>query len=159
MTVTLSKKARKVQEAIQSLGLDCQVIEMENTTRSAGEAANAVGCQVGQIVKSLIFMGRQSRIPFLVVASGINRVNEKRLAELIGERVKMPDADFVKQSIGFVIGGVPPIGHRNKLETYIDEDLLNYEEIWAAAGTPNALFKWTPQDLQLMTHGQVVSIK
>jgi Cys-tRNA(Pro) deacylase len=159
MPGTLSKNARKIQEALQSLGLDCQVIEMENTTRSADEAAKAVGCNVGQIVKSLIFIGRQSRMPFLVVASGINRVNEKRLAKFIGERLKMPDANYVKNTTGFAIGGVPPLGHRIELETYIDEDLLKYEEIWAAAGTPNALFKLTPQDLQLMTHGQVVSIK
>ena len=159
MPQVLSINARKVQEALQSLGFDCQVIEMEKTTRSASEAADAVGCHVGQIVKSLIFMGRQSHDPFLVVASGLNRVNEKRLADFTGESVKMPDADFVKQKTGFVIGGVPPLGHRSKLKTFIDEDLMKYEEIWAAAGTPNALFKLTPKELQLMTRGQVVSIK
>jgi Cys-tRNA(Pro) deacylase len=159
MPEILSKNARIVQDALISLGLDCQVIEMTNTTRSASEAADAVGCHVGQIVKSLIFMGQQSRNPYLVVASGVNRVNEKRLADFTGEPVKMPDADFVKQKTGFVIGGVPPLGHRSKLQTFIDADLLNYEEIWAAAGSPNALFKLTPKELQLMTRGQVVSIK
>ena len=159
MPEILSSNARKVQEALNSLGLDCQVIEMKNTTRSASEAADAVGCHVGQIVKSLVFMGRKSHNPFLVVASGLNRVNEKRLAHFTGEPVKMPDADFVRQKTGFVIGGVPPLGHRTKLQTFIDADLLKYEEIWAAAGTPNALFKLTPKELQLMTRGQVVSIK
>jgi Cys-tRNA(Pro) deacylase len=159
MPEILSKNIRIVQDALISLGLDCQVIEMTNTTRSASEAADAVGCHVGQIVKSLIFMGQQSRNPYLVVASGVNRVNEKRLADFTGEPVKMPDADFVKQKTGFVIGGVPPLGHRSKLQTFIDADLLNYEEIWAAAGSPNALFKLTPKELQLMTRGQVVSIK
>ena len=159
MPEILSSNARKVQEALHLLGLNCQVVEMKNTTRSASEAADAVGCHVGQIVKSLIFMGRQSHNPFLVAASGLNRVNEKRLADFTGEPVKMPDAEFVKKKTGFVIGGVPPLGHRTKLETFIDEDLLKYEEIWAAAGTPNALFKLTPKELQLMTRGQVVSIK
>lgn len=159
MPEKLSTSVRKVQKALKTLGLDCPVIEMQNTTRSASEAAVAVGCNVGQIVKSLVFMGRLSQKPILVVASGANRVNEKRLTDLIGEPAKMPNADFVKQKTGFAIGGVPPLGHREEMETYIDEDLLNFREIWAAAGTPNTLFKLTPKELQLMTHGKVVSIK
>jgi Cys-tRNA(Pro) deacylase len=159
MPENLKPAAHKVQAALASLGLDCQVMELKKTTRSASEAAEAVGCKIGQIVKSLVFMGRHTLKPVLVVASGANRVNEKRLAELVSEPVKMPDADYVKQKTGFAIGGVPPLGHRETLETYIDEDLLTFDEIWAAAGTPNALFKLTPQDLQLMTSGQIVSIK
>ena len=159
MPDNLRPAARKVQAALKSLGLACRVIELQDTTRSAVEAADAVGCEVGQIVKSLVFMGRHSRKPILVVASGANRVNETRLAKIIAEPVKMPNADFVKQKTGYVIGGVPPLGHREKLETYIDEDLMNFDEIWAAAGTPNALFKLTPQELQVMTRGKVVPIK
>ena len=159
MTERLSGSARKVQDALNAHGLQCQVLELKQTTRSAKDAAEAVGCDVGQIVKSLVFKGKASHKPVLVVASGSNRVNEKRLAELVAEPVKMPDADFVRQKTGFVIGGVPPVGHIESLETYIDEDLFKYEEIWAAAGTPHALFKLTPTDLETITGGLVASIK
>jgi prolyl-tRNA editing enzyme YbaK/EbsC (Cys-tRNA(Pro) deacylase) len=112
---------------------------MPNTTRTAGDAAQAAGCEVGQIVKSLVFKGVHTNKPYLVLASGANRVNEKQLGEIVDEPVKMPDADFVRQKTGFAIGGVPPLGHTEKLETFIDEDLMPYDEIWAAAGTPNAI--------------------
>lgn len=159
MTGHLSGSARKVQDALNAHGLRCQVLELKQTTRSARDAAEAMGCEVGQIVKSLVFKGKASQKPVLVVASGSNRVNEKRLAELISEPVKMPDADFVRQKTGFAIGGVPPIGHAQPLETYIDEDLFKYEEIWAAAGTPYSLFKLTPADLETITGGLVVRVK
>ena len=159
MTEHLSGSARKVQDALSAHGLQCQVLELKQSTRGARDAAEAVGCEVGQIVKSLVFKGKASQKPVLVVASGSNRVNEKRLAELISEPVKMPDADFVRQKTGFAIGGVPPIGHAQPLETYIDEDLFKYEEIWAAAGTPHSLFKLTPADLETITGGLVVRVK
>jgi prolyl-tRNA editing enzyme YbaK/EbsC (Cys-tRNA(Pro) deacylase) len=158
MSDTLSASARKVQQALEARGLACQVVEMVGTTRSAKDAARAVECRVEQIVKSLVFRGKKSRKAFLVVASGVNRVNEEKIAELVGEPVEMPDADFVRENTGFAIGGVPPIAHTNPLETFIDEDLLNYSEIWAAAGTPRAVFKLTPGDLQKITGGRVVSI-
>ncbi len=110
-------------------------------------------------MKSLIFKGEESNKPVLVVASGTNRVNEKRLGELVGEPITKADADFVRQHTGFAVGGVPPVGHAEQIETFIDEDLLNYEEIWAAAGTPFAVFRLTPSDLQSMTEGRTVSIK
>ncbi len=159
MVKHLSEKVRKIQDALNAHGLQCQVLELKQTTRSARDAAEAVGCEVGQIVKSLVFKGKVSQKPVLVVASGSNRVNEKRLAGLIAEPVKMPDADFVRQKTGFVIGGVPPLGHAQPLETYIDEDLFKYEEIWAAAGTPHALFKLTPTELETITGGLVVKIR
>jgi prolyl-tRNA editing enzyme YbaK/EbsC (Cys-tRNA(Pro) deacylase) len=159
MTKSLSSSAQKVQDALEVHGLPCEVVEMPSTTRTAGDAARAAGCEVGQIVKSLIFKGVRTNKPYLVLAGGANRVNEKRLAKIVDEPVKMPDADFVRQTTGFVIGGVPPLGHTEKLETYIDEDLMPCAEIWAAAGTPNAIFKLTPTDLQKITAGQVVCIK
>ncbi len=158
MSDNLSASARKVQHALEARGLACQVVEMAKTTRSAKDAARAVGCRVEQIVKSLVFRGKKSRKAFLIVASGVNRVNQEKFAELVGEPVEMPDADFVREKTGFAIGGVPPIAHTNPLETFIDEDLLNYAEIWAAAGTPRAVFKLTPADLQKITGGQVVKI-
>lgn len=159
MTETLSASARKVQLALQSLGLDLQVVELPGSTRTAVEAAQAVGCDVGQIVKSLIFKGKRSGRPLLIVASGPNRVDERRVEALIGEPLGKADADFVREHTGFVIGGVPPLGHTEHLDTWIDEDLLTYSEIWAAAGTPHAVFRLTPADLVRMTGGTVAAIK
>ncbi len=155
----LSSSAQKVQDALNTLGFSSQVVELPDSTRTAKEAAQAIGCRVEQIVKSLIFRGKQSNRPVLVVASGTNRVNEKRLDVLADEPMEKADADFVRQRTGFVVGGVPPLGHAERLETFIDEDLLQYGEIWAAAGTPFAVFQLTPVDLKVMTGGQVVSIK
>jgi prolyl-tRNA editing enzyme YbaK/EbsC (Cys-tRNA(Pro) deacylase) len=159
MTQELSASARKVQQALQILGMDLEVVELPDSTRTAVEAAQAVGCQVGQIVKSLVFKARRSQRPILVVASGQNRVDERRIEALIGEPLGKADADFVRQHTGFVIGGVPPVGHQEKLETFVDEDLLQYTEIWAAAGTPHAVFHLSPADLVKMTGGQVIRIK
>ncbi|HEX9028826.1 MAG TPA: YbaK/EbsC family protein, partial [Anaerolineales bacterium] len=128
-------------------------------TRTAVEAAQAIGCQVGQIVKSLVFKAKRSQRPILVVASGSNRVNEKAVEAMLGEPLGKADADFVRQHTGFVIGGVPPVGHAEALETFVDEDLLQYDEIWAAAGTPNAVFRLKPDDLLTMTHGRVLQIR
>jgi Cys-tRNA(Pro) deacylase len=158
MSQELSSSAQKVQDALHRLGYSAAVVELPNSTRTAKEAAEAIGCQVAQIVKSLVFRGKHSHKPFLVVASGSNRVNEKRLSALASEPIEKADAEFVRQHTGFAVGGVPPVGHAERLETFIDEDLLQYKEIWAAAGTPHAVFQLTPTDLQTMTGGQVVSI-
>ena len=159
MVKSLSNSAQKVQNALNAHGLACEVYEMPDTTRTARDAAQAAGCEVGQIVKSLVFKGVRTNKPYLVLASGANRVNEKQLGKIVDEPVKMPDADFVREKTGFAIGGVPPLGHAEKLEILIDEDLLPYDEIWAAAGTPNAIFKLTPMDLQKITAGRVACIK
>ncbi len=159
MSAELSSSAGKVQRALHSYGLSCQVVEMPQSTRTAADAARAVGCRLGQIVKSLIFQTAQSLQPILVAVSGANRVNEEKLAGLIAEPLSMADADFVRETTGFVIGGVPPVGHSRRLKVLIDEDLLQYEEIWAAAGTPRAVFKLTPQQLLRITDGRVVSVK
>ncbi len=159
MSEALSPSAKRVQDALQALGLDCKVMELPDSTRTAREAAQAIGCQVEQIVKTLVFMGRHSGQPVLVIASGANRVNEKRLAALVGEPVAKADADFVYQQTGYHIGGVAPLGLARPMQTFVDEDLLQYAEIWAAAGTPHAVFRLTPDDLQQMTHGQVVNIR
>ena len=159
MAKELSASARKVQETLKTMGFACEVVELPDSTRTAVEAAQAVGCRVEQIVKSLIFKGRQSGKPVLVIASGPNRVNEKRVGELLGEPIEKANADFVRQHTGFAVGGVPPVGHLEPLQTFIDEDLLQYSEIWAAAGTPHAVFCLTPKDLIAMTGGEIDSIK
>jgi prolyl-tRNA editing enzyme YbaK/EbsC (Cys-tRNA(Pro) deacylase) len=158
MSHELSASAKKVQSALHALGLDLQVVELPGSTRTAQEAAQAVGCEVGQIVKSLVFKAKRSGKPVLVVASGANRVDERRVEALLGEPLGKADADFVRLHTGFVIGGVPPVGHTEKLDTYIDQDLLQYELIWAAAGTPHAVFRLTPADLVRMTGGTVAQI-
>ena len=159
MSEKMSSSAQKVQEALKVHGVTCQVIEMQQTTRTARDAAEAVGCQVGQIAKSLVFMGKRSNLPILVIASGPNRVNEKTIRQHIGEPLCMAKAEFVREHTGFAIGGVPPTGHLNALKTYIDEDLLQFEEIWAAAGTPHAVFKLTPDELKRISGGEVISVK
>ena len=159
MSDRLSPSAQKVQDALKALGFSNQVTELQSTTRTSVEAAQAVGCQVEQIAKSLVFQGKRTNRPILVIASGANRVNEKRIAEFVSEPVGKADADYVRKSTGFVIGGVPPIAHIEKLEIFIDEDLQQYGEIWAAAGSPNAIFRLSPSDLIKMTGGRVVSIK
>ena len=155
----LSPSAQKVQQALNAFGLPLYVLELPASTRSAVEAAQAVGCRVEQIAKSLIFRSSLSGRPVLVIASGPNRVNEKKIGELLGEPIGKADADFVRQRTGFAIGGVPPVGHAEPLETFIDEDLLKLDEIWAAAGTPNAVFRLTPLDLVKITSGRVVAVK
>ncbi|MCD6231773.1 YbaK/EbsC family protein [Candidatus Aerophobetes bacterium] len=155
----LSASAQRVQDTLKNLGFSYQVIELAQTTRSASDAAKAIGCEVGQIAKSLVFKTKYTQRPILVIASGSNRVNEKRIADLIDEPIGKADADFVRQKTGFSIGGVPPVGHLEKLITFIDEDLMQYERIWAAGGSSNAVFKLTPLDLVKMTGGRVISIK
>lgn len=154
----LSASAARVQEALRRGGFAHRVVEHTRTTRSAKEAAEAVGCTVARIAKSLVFKGRETGQAILVIASGPNRVNEATIAALVGEGIEKPDADFVRAQTGFAIGGVPPLGHTTPLTTFIDEDLMKLETIWAAAGTPNAVFPLAPADLVRMTGGRVVSV-
>jgi prolyl-tRNA editing enzyme YbaK/EbsC (Cys-tRNA(Pro) deacylase) len=158
MPDALPSSAQKVQAALDAQGLSLQVVALPASTRTAAEAAAAVGCQVGQIAKSIVFRTGSSDRPVLVIASGSNRVNETKVAVLLAEPLGKADADFVRRRTGFVIGGVPPLGHAEPLETFVDEDLLQYEEIWAAAGTPHAVFRLTPGDLVRMAGGRVVKI-
>jgi prolyl-tRNA editing enzyme YbaK/EbsC (Cys-tRNA(Pro) deacylase) len=155
----LKPSAQRVQDAIHARGFSNQVVELADSTRSAAEAATAVGCEVAQIAKSLVFQGKTSGKAILIIASGANRVNEKVVAAHLGEKLTRPDADFVREQTGFAIGGVPPLGHAQPLLTLIDEDLLTLASIYAAAGHPNALFPLTPAELVQMTGGQVISIK
>ena len=150
---------KKVQQTLRSLGFADEIVVFPDSTRTAIEAAQAVGCSLGQIVKSLVFRGAQSQKPVLALGSGANRVNEKRLGSLLGEAIEKADADFVRQHTGFAVGGVPPVGHAGHIATFIERDLLQYDEIWAAAGSPHAVFRLTPGDLQSMTGGEVVTLQ
>lgn len=135
------------------------MLELDHSTRTAAEAAQAVGCQLGQIAKSLVFRGLDSGRAVLAIASGANRVDEARLAELLGEPIGRASPEFVRDQTGFAIGGVPPLAHATPLPILIDEDLLRFEQIWAAAGTPRALFALPSVDLPRLTGGQVATLK
>ncbi|MEA4890080.1 MAG: YbaK/EbsC family protein [Clostridiaceae bacterium] len=158
MASELSKNAEKIQAILNRSGYGMQVVEMADSTRTAQEAADAIGCAIGQIAKSLVFKGKTSQKPVMVVASGSNRVNEKIVKELIGEKPEKADAEYVLEQTGYVIGGIPPVGHKKEITVLIDEDLMQYSEIWAAAGTPHAVFKLTPQILCEITAGKVIRI-
>jgi prolyl-tRNA editing enzyme YbaK/EbsC (Cys-tRNA(Pro) deacylase) len=155
----LSESAQRVESWLAARGTPGRVREMTASTRTQAEAAAAIGCDVAQIAKSLVFRGRDSGAPLLVVASGVNRVDERKLATLVGERVSRPDADYVRAATGFVIGGVPPVGHERPIRTLIDRDLLALDPIWAAAGTPVAVFHLTAGELTALTGGEVADIK
>lgn len=154
----LSSSARKVQRALEASGLSLKVVELPASTRTVVEAAEAVGCEIGQIVKSLVFKTKRSGRPVLIIASGANRVDERKLAARIGEELVKADAGFVRHHTGFAIGGVPPVGHELKIETFLDEDLLQYREVWAAAGTPNAVFQIEPAELLRITGARMEKI-
>ncbi len=154
MKPAAAPSALKVQVA---LGDRFAVLEFDASTRTAEDAAAAIGCTVAQIAKSLVFRTGSGRA-VLVVASGVNRVDEKKVAALIGEPIGRADADFVREATGFAIGGVPPVGHRTAPVALIDEALMAFGEIWAAAGTPNAVFRLTPADLVALTGGTVGAI-
>jgi prolyl-tRNA editing enzyme YbaK/EbsC (Cys-tRNA(Pro) deacylase) len=157
--MSLSSTAQRVQDLLLARGYSCQVIEHAESTRTSQEAADRAGCTLGQITKSMIFKGKTTGKPILVLTSGANRVDEKRISQYAGEPITRADPDFVRAVTSFAIGGVPPIGHARPMETYLDEDLMQYAAIWAAAGTPNAIFELTPSQLQDMTGGTVAQVK
>jgi prolyl-tRNA editing enzyme YbaK/EbsC (Cys-tRNA(Pro) deacylase) len=154
----LKPAARRVQAAIDAKGLGGAVRHMAQSTRTADEAAAACGCAVGQIVKSLVFRGAKSGKPYLLMVSGANRVNEKAVAGLIGEALRRPDADYVRSVTGFAIGGIPPLGHDTALETFMDEALLAFAEVWAAAGTSDAVFPVAPARLAEATGAKIIVV-
>lgn len=155
----LKDSARRVQEILNERGYANVVVEMPDSTRTAQEAADAIGCEVAQIAKSIVFRLKHADEPLLVVASGVNRVNEKAVARYVEDKLAKADADYVREHTGYVIGGVAPIGHREPIRTIVDEDLLRYATVWAAAGHPHAVFEMTPGELVAMTGGEVAPIK
>jgi prolyl-tRNA editing enzyme YbaK/EbsC (Cys-tRNA(Pro) deacylase) len=155
----MNRSSAKVQQALREHGVDTTVREMPASTRTAKEAAQAIGCSVGQIAKSLVFRGVKSGRPLLVIVSGTNRVNEAVLAGVVGEPIERATPEFVRETTGYAIGGIPPLGHDQAIALWIDRDLLQYERIWAAAGTPFAVFEIAPGELQRATGAAVVDVK
>ena len=155
MQIAKHRKAKKVQEA---LGPDFTVLEFDQPTASAAQAATAIGCTVAQIAKSLVFTDAEG-VPVLVIVSGASRVDEGKVGQILGSPIHRADADFVKSATGFSIGGVPPVGHAKRPFVLLDRDLEGFTQIWAAAGTPNAVFKLTPNQLKQLTGGVYCDIK
>jgi prolyl-tRNA editing enzyme YbaK/EbsC (Cys-tRNA(Pro) deacylase) len=151
--------AERVRQALAALGHAIEIREFDAATRTAADAAAAIGCTVAQIAKSLVFRAGSSGRAVLVIASGAHRVDEARVAAALGEPIGKADAGFVRDKTGFAIGGVAPVGHTEKPITFIDQDLLQYGEIWAAAGTPNSVFRLSPAALVDLTSGRVIAVR
>jgi Cys-tRNA(Pro) deacylase len=153
----MTSSVARVVEALAASGITTEVKEFAESTRTAEEAAAAIGVTVGQIVKSLVFLSGSQAI--LALVSGPNRANRQKLAALMGtESVVQPDADTVRRLTGFSIGGIPPVGHTSRLPTFCDPDLLQYPVVWAAAGTPHAVFSISPAQLVALCEAQVADI-
>jgi prolyl-tRNA editing enzyme YbaK/EbsC (Cys-tRNA(Pro) deacylase) len=159
MNKILLNSAQRVQNALKQKDFDCKVMELPSSTRTAQDAATSIGCEISQIVKSLIFKTKDTGRPVLVLASGVNRVNEKTVELYLSEKIIKADAEFTREITGFAIGGIPPVGHKQTIELiFIDQDLLRFDSVWAAAGTPNAVFNMHSKDLVSITNGKVISI-
>jgi prolyl-tRNA editing enzyme YbaK/EbsC (Cys-tRNA(Pro) deacylase) len=155
--MTLSPSAKRVQEALKALGFPhLKVVELSASTRTAEEAARAVGAEVGQIVKSLVFVGERG---YLFLVSGKNRLDLRKAQALVGGPLRRATPEEVKALTGFAIGGVPPVGHTQPLPTFLDRDLWAYPQIWAAGGSPRALFALAPEELLALTGAQVADLK
>ncbi|MEH0018389.1 MAG: YbaK/EbsC family protein [Desulfobacter sp.] len=150
--------AERVQAYFREKGFEFEVRELGSSTRTAGEAAESIGCRVAQIAKSLVFRDKNSNAPILVIASGVNRVDVKKIETAMGCKLGRADATYVREQTGFAIGGIPPAGHIRPLKTVLDTDLKQYREIWAAAGTPFAVFRLNPGDLGSLTGGTWVDL-
>ncbi len=153
MTSKLRDSAKRVQDFLIDKGFTFEVKELPGSTRTAQEAADSIGCTVSQIAKSLVFRDKKSDLPILVIASGSNRVDVKKIEKLTDLKLGKADGNYVKERVGFAIGGVPPVGHKFPLKTILDPDLKKYDVIWAAAGTPFAVFQLNSIDLELLTNG------
>ena len=146
----------RFEEWLRSAGLDFEVRTFPQGTRTAEDAARAIGCQVGQIVKSLIFTA--SGEPIVVLVSGSNRVDVAKLAGVAGGPVGKADAETARSATGYAIGGVPPFGHASQLPVFVDRDLLGHEVVWAAAGRPDAVFPIQPDRLRDLSGGIVTDL-
>lgn len=153
------ESVRRVRDALAERGVSAEFMGLEETARSARDAAAALGCRVEQIVKSLVFRGAGTGGPVLVLASGPNRVSEGRISDLLGEPIEKADAAFVRERAGFAIGGVPPLGHAETPVTFLDEDLLQEEEVWAAAGHTHVVFGLGPEELRQITSAREIRVK
>lgn len=147
----LSKSARRFRDALSARGHDIDIVSLSSSTRTAAEAARTIGCSVAQIAKSIVLREAGGDRAVVVIASGTNRVDIDKIETLFGARLAIADGNYVKKTTGYAIGGVPPAGHRTDATIYLDEDLRRYDDIWAAAGTPFAVFRVGPAQLAEIT--------
>jgi len=157
--MSLNASVARVKNALLKKGLAFELKEFSESTRTANEAAAAIGCQVAQIMKSLLFRTLESKRPILILVSGKNRVNEQSIEALVGEKIVKADPDFAREVTGFTIGGIPPLENQKISIVFIDQDLLDFEILWAAAGTPFTVFSLLSSDIKKITSGKTVSIK
>jgi len=153
--MNLPDASQKVQNYLDQFGLDLKVRQFPDSTRTAKDAADAVGCEVGQIVKSLIF--RSGDKPLLFLVSGKNQLNVQKASLDLGIPIEKANAQFVRDTTGYAIGGVPPVAHAVKMDVYIDEALMAYTHVWCAAGTPHAVFQLESKNLPRITGGKVIT--
>ena len=158
MESKLSVSAKRVQDFLFAKGFSFEVKELPGSTRTAQEAADSIGCAVAQIAKSLVFSEKETGLPILVIASGSNRVDLAKIEKTTGLKLGRADGKYVKERVGYAIGGIPPVGHNESLETILDTDLKKYEVIWAAAGTPFAVFQLKPAELESLTNGRWIDL-
>ena len=155
---TLPRSARRVRTALLGLGLSGDIHRLADSTRTAPEAAAAVGCELGAIVKSLVMRGVSTQAPVLALVSGDNRADVALIEAAVDEPVERPDADYVREVTGYAIGGIPPVGHPQPVRTVMDEDLLRFETVWAAAGHPHAVFPIAPAHLARAAGARVLTL-
>ena len=149
---------RKLHEKLAEIGFGENLRKFSDSTRTSLDAANVLKCKLSQIAKSIVFKGEKTGKAYLIIASGSNRVNEDKIEKITNEKIKKADAEFVKSKTGFSIGGVPPFEHKEKIEIFIDKDLMNHSEIWAAAGNPHSVFKLTPLQLEEISRGKIIEV-
>lgn len=149
----------RVELALAQHGIATQIVEFPQGTRTCADAAAAIGCSVAQIAKSVVLRAKTTGLPVVVIASGANRVCEKKVAALLGEPVGRADAEFVREKTGFAIGGVAPLGHLSKVYLLVDHDLLSIDPLWAAAGTPSTVFQVTARQLAALPEARLADIK
>lgn len=155
---TSNSNVQAVQNALNTFNLGLTIRVLPDTTRTAQEAADALGCTINQIAKSIVFEGRESANPYLVIACGGKRIDPTILSRILGELVRLASPTFVLNTTGYPVGGVPPLGHTNSIASYIDRDLYKHQHIWAAGGSTHAVFELSPQDLLTITNGTTVSL-
>lgn len=146
------------QNFLDQFKLSFEIKKLPVSTKTAKQASEAIGCPLAQIAKSIIFKTRKTQEPILVIASGINHINEEKIAEKINQPIEIAEASFVLEKTGYVIGGVPPFGHLQKIKTFIDKDLIKWPKVWVAAGSPQAVFEISTKELIKISEGEIIEI-
>jgi len=154
-----SSSARRLESALNEHNLELRIVDLSDSARTSQDAADKLGCELPQIASSTLFRGKESRTPILVISSGNNHINERKIKAIIGEKIEKPDLEFILEETGFDSGSIPPVGHNKDIVTFIDEELMDYKVIWVEAGTPDSVFSLTPKELLEITNGEIIDLK